>query len=562
MGYEEALRRIKEAAETGATGLDLNEQGLIELPPELFLLKNLTALYLHGNQLTILPPKLFQLTKLTVLYLPHNRLASIPVEIAQLTNLTEFYLWGNQLSSLPTEVFQLTKLTGLYLGSNQFSSLPPEIARLDKLTTLHIDNNNLSILPNEIIKLNHLARFNLSGNQLTSLPPELFALKNLTELDLGFNQLTELPPQIVELTKLERLMLRGNPLISPPYEIAEQGIESIRKYFANLEEEKKEQSETKKLSPCSTQRRIAMSTRKLISFDWAMKKLLRSKANFEILEGFLSELLKEDVRIQEVLESESNKDVRSDKFNRVDLKVKNAAGDILIIEVQYDREFDYLQRIFFGTAKAVTEHMQEGAAYSGITKVVSVSILYFDLGQGSDYVYHGTTSFRGLHNSDLLRLSGEQQALFGKTDVHELLPEYYLIKVNSFDDIAKDTLDEWIYFLKNEEIRDEFSAKGIRRAKEELDIMRFSDEERRAYAAYQEDLHYQASMVESTWTAGMLKGEQQGIEKGKELGRKEGGRRREKEIALNMLQSGLLDIEKIAALTGLTPEEVTGLKSE
>ncbi len=299
-----------------------------------------------------------------------------------------------------------------------------------------------------------------------------------------------------------------------------------------------------------------MPTRKLISFDWAMKKLLRSKANFDILEGFLSELLREDIRIEEVLESESNKEVVRDKFNRVDLKVKNAAGDILIIEVQYDREFDYLQRIFFGTAKAVTEHIQEGAAYSEIKKIISVSILYFDLGQGSDYVYHGTTSFRGLHNSDLLRLSGEQRALFGKEDVYELLPEYWLIKVNNFDDIAKDTLDEWIYFLKNEEIRDEFSAKGIRKAKLELDIMKFSDEERRAYAAYQDDLHYQASMVESTWTAGRLKGKQEGLEEGLEQGRKA----EKAAIASALLQSGLLDAAKVAAMTGLTLEEVEGLK--
>ncbi|WYD79654.1 MAG: hypothetical protein V8K32_10085 [Candidatus Electrothrix gigas] len=48
-----------------------------------------------------------------------------------------------------------------------------------------------------------------------------------------------------------------------------------------------------------------MPTRKLISFDWAMKKLLRSKANFDILEGFLSELLKEDIHILEILESEN-----------------------------------------------------------------------------------------------------------------------------------------------------------------------------------------------------------------------------------------------------------------
>jgi predicted transposase/invertase (TIGR01784 family) len=305
-----------------------------------------------------------------------------------------------------------------------------------------------------------------------------------------------------------------------------------------------------------------MAKRKLISFDWAMKKLLRSKANFEILEGFLSELLKEDVCIQEVLESEGNKETVRDKFNRVDLKVKNEAGDILIIEVQYDREFDFLQRIFYGTAKAITEHMQEGRPYSEITKLISVSILYFDLGQGTDYIYHGTTAFRGVHNRELLLLSCEQQALFGKDEIYELLPEYYLIKVNSFDDIAKDSLDEWIYFLKNGEIRDNFKAKGIKKAKEQLDVMKLSDKERQTYDAYQENLHYQASMVKSTWTAGILKGERQGIEKGRKEGEAKGRKEEKKAIATSLLQSGLLEIEKIAAMTGLTLEEVEGLKAD
>jgi len=34
-----------------------------------------------------------------------------------------------------------------------------------------------------------------------------------------------------------------------------------------------------------------MATRNLISFDGALKRLLRNKTNFEVLEGFLSELL-------------------------------------------------------------------------------------------------------------------------------------------------------------------------------------------------------------------------------------------------------------------------------
>ena len=81
----------------------------------------------------------------------------------------------------------------------------------------------------------------------------------------------------------------------------------------------------------------------LIRFDWAVKRLLRNKANFVILEGFLSELLGEDIFIQEILESKSNKENKYAKFNRVDLLIKNLKGELIIIEVQNDKEHDYSQ---------------------------------------------------------------------------------------------------------------------------------------------------------------------------------------------------------------------------
>jgi len=81
--------------------------------------------------------------------------------------------------------------------------------------------------------------------------------------------------------------------------------------------------------------------RKLISFDWAIKRILRSKANFEILEGFLSELLKEDIKIIEILESESNQEQKDDKFNRLDLKVKNKFNTALSLIIF--KEYSMLQ---------------------------------------------------------------------------------------------------------------------------------------------------------------------------------------------------------------------------
>jgi len=294
-----------------------------------------------------------------------------------------------------------------------------------------------------------------------------------------------------------------------------------------------------------------MPTRKLISFDWAMKRLLRSKANFGILEGFLSELLREDVQIVEVLESESNRDTAADRSNRLDLKVRNHRGELVLIEVQYERQHDYLSRMLYGSARTLVEHLDAGEAYADLVKVISVNILYFDLGHGEDYIYRGTTRFHGLHKHDELDLSLAQRQLFpGREHTHELFPEYYLIKVERFDDIARDTLDEWVYFLKHEAIQDGFSAKGLREAKEKLDVLKLAPAERAAYERWQDDLHLQASLVASNYGLGKIEGREEGREKGRE--------ERTLEIARAMKANGVAP-SVIAQSTGLDHEVIAGL---
>ncbi len=115
-------------------------------------------------------------------------------------------------------------------------------------------------------------------------------------------------------------------------------------------------------------------SKKLIRFDWAVKKLLRNKANFVVLEGFLSELLFEDIRIKEILESESNQNTEDDKFNRVDILTQNSKNELVIIEIQNTYEIDYFHRMAYGAAKALTENLDLGQAYSQIKKVISINI--------------------------------------------------------------------------------------------------------------------------------------------------------------------------------------------
>ena len=238
--------------------------------------------------------------------------------------------------------------------------------------------------------------------------------------------------------------------------------------------------------------------KQLVRFDWFIKNLLRHKADFEILEGFLCELLKDEIKILQVLEvveSEGNKKNQLDKFNRVDVLVKTSSGERIIIEVQNTKELDYLQRILYGTSKVVTENIIEGQAYKEIKRVVSISVVYFELGQGTDYVYRGSLDFIGIHNNDKLQLSQEQIEFFDNkiTKVDEIFPRYFLIRAEDFKGEINDALDEWVYFFKNAQVQGKIKAKGLDKAKKRLDVASLSEIDRKDYDKYLESLHDEAS---------------------------------------------------------------------
>lgn len=226
-----------------------------------------------------------------------------------------------------------------------------------------------------------------------------------------------------------------------------------------------------------------------IRFDWAIKRMLRDKANFAILEGLISVLLGNSVKITEVLESESNQQTVEDKFNRVDLMVKSEIDEIFIVEVQLTRDLYFMKRILYGTSKAITEHITLGETYKNVKKIYSINVLYFDLGKGEDYLYHGKTTFTGCFKKDELKvkkkefevLDGDTKSRFVDTDI---FPEYYLIRVNKFNDVAKTPIEEWISFLKDGIIRKDTNTPGLKEAEEKLRISNMSESDRKEYFAH------------------------------------------------------------------------------
>lgn len=305
---------------------------------------------------------------------------------------------------------------------------------------------------------------------------------------------------------------------------------------------------------------------KYIRFDWAIKRLLRNKANFGVLEGLLTVLLGEEIHIIEILESEGNQQREEDKFNRVDIKARNSKDEIIIVEIQNTRELYYLERILYGVAKAITEHIELGHIYSEVRKVYSISILYFDIGQGSDYLYHGQNTFIGVHTRDSLQVTAKERGVLVHKMPAQIFPEYFLIRVNEFNKVAITPLEEWIDYLKTGCIRPDTQAPGLGEARKKLIYYNMEPAERLAY-----DRHIDAIMIQNDvlGTAkleglqeglqeGRLKGLQEGRQEGRQEGLLEGEKKKQFEIASNLKKLGI-SVEIIAQSSGLSIEDIESI---
>jgi predicted transposase/invertase (TIGR01784 family) len=284
----------------------------------------------------------------------------------------------------------------------------------------------------------------------------------------------------------------------------------------------------------------------VIRFDWAMKRLLRNKANFSVLEGLLTTLLGEKIVIQKLLESESNQEEEFDKYNRVDMLAEDSRGELVLIEIQNNNEYAYFQRMLFGTSKLVTEYINRGEGYHKVRKVYSVNIVYFSLGHGKDFVYHGKTEFRGIHTKDILELSPFQKQTFEVDTVSQLYPEYYILKVNDFNRVAKSPLEEWIYYLNTGEIPSTATAPGLDEARKRLKLDSMTKDELSAYYRHLDNIVILRDNINTERAEGRVEGREEGL----------------KEASLNNarnLKHLGVAVEIISQATGLSQEEIASL---
>ena len=291
----------------------------------------------------------------------------------------------------------------------------------------------------------------------------------------------------------------------------------------------------------------------LMSFDYfltlAIKYLLKNKGDYDIIEGFISALFASQgyppIKINALLDTESNKEELEMKKSIADLVVEDAEGNKYIVEIERAYTPNFMHKACFNSSRLVVDGIYGNQDYTTIKKIFHISLLYFSTKEMQKPIYHGKTIIHEVdtkHPVDVT-IANEGLVIFNTPNV---FPEYFFISVPMFDDVINSEIDEWLYVMKHSEIRQGFKSPYMSKVAERLSVIKMSSEERNEYIYYQKQSVHSQDILSAAEAKGEAKG------------KAEGKAERDIEIARAMLLEGDSK-EKIAKITGLSIEEIEKL---
>lgn len=290
----------------------------------------------------------------------------------------------------------------------------------------------------------------------------------------------------------------------------------------------------------------------LISFDFAIKYLLKNKGDYDIIEGFISALFASQgyppIKINALLDTESNKEELELKKSIADLVVEDGEGNKYIVEIERAYTPNFMHKACFNSSRLVVDGIYGSQDYTTIKKIFHISLLYFSTKEMLKPIYHGKTIVHEVdtkHPVDV-RIANEGLVIFNTPNV---FPEYFFISVPMFDDIINSEIDEWLYVMKHSDIKQSFKSPYMAKVAERLAVIKMSAAERNEYIYYQKQSVHSQDILQAAET------------KGKAEGKAEGRTEEKTEIALNLLRQNL-PLEVISSATGLSHDELTELKAK
>ncbi|TDG95401.1 Rpn family recombination-promoting nuclease/putative transposase [Cardinium endosymbiont of Culicoides punctatus] len=296
-----------------------------------------------------------------------------------------------------------------------------------------------------------------------------------------------------------------------------------------------------------------MFDKPLISFDYAIKYLLKHKGDYDIIEGFISALLTESgykpVKINALLDGESNKESVDLKRSIADLVVEDVDGNKYIVEIERAFTLKFMHKACFNSSRLVVDSIFGSQDYTNIKKVFHISLLYFTTEEIKKPLYHGKTIIHEMDKDHPIDMRIVNQG-FVIYEHHNVFPEYFFISIPSFNDVIKSEIDEWLYVMKHSDVREDFKSPYMNKVSDRLRILKMNKEDRDTYYHYIK----KAIQADDTLSAAKIEGEKIGLEKGEQIGRE----KERKEVARLLLQSGV-SMEIIVLSTGLSIEEIEKL---
>ena len=299
-----------------------------------------------------------------------------------------------------------------------------------------------------------------------------------------------------------------------------------------------------------------MDDKTLVSFDFAIKYLLKDKSNYDVVEGFISTLIAScgysPIKIKALLESASNKETPNHKSSIADMIVEDEQGTKYIVEIDRSYTSLFLHKACFNSSRLIVDSISSGEDYSSIKKIIHINLLYFPFSNTKTPLHYGKTVFHEIdtqHPQDL-HIADLGMKFF---DSHNVFPEYFVISVPLFNDVINNEMDEWLYVVKNSEVRPDFKSPYMKKVAERLNVLKMTPEEKKTYQAYRNE-----SLKERDY---IVSAEEKGREEGIEKGREEGVEKRTTEIAINMLKEKL-DDSLIKSVTGLSQDDLDRLKNK
>jgi predicted transposase/invertase (TIGR01784 family) len=313
----------------------------------------------------------------------------------------------------------------------------------------------------------------------------------------------------------------------------------------------------------------------LISFDYAIKYLLRDKGDYSIVEGFISALLQtkgyKNVKIVALLESESNREDSKSKRSLADLIVEDEDHHKYIVEIERNTKDSFIHKACFNTARLIVDSIAQRVDYTQIQKIFHISLLYFSIGKGSEAIFHGETVVYTMDKEEKLCVHIKNQDTGEVFDATNIFPEYFFISVPLFNDRLEREIDEWMHVMKYDKVPDNYRSPYMAQVAEKLSILKMTKEERDRYYYYQKNLcsdrdelsfaraegkeEGRAEGRSEGVAIGREEGRAEGIAMGKEEGRADGEYRAKIDIAKKMLSQGA-DIDFIVNITGLDKDTI------